>query len=97
MDPPFRAPLLCPGGREQSLGVRTDPVIFVVGEDGAGGTREPGALVDEAVPGERPVGEGSVVRGRQELAIFPLLSWYHASWDSEPNLPPGVRNDVTRH
>ena len=71
--------------------MRTDPVVFVVGEDGAGGARAEEVLVEEeGVPGEGPAGEGLVVRGRQELAVFPLLSWYHASWDSEPNLPPGA-------
>lgn len=67
-------------------------MIFVVGEDGAGEAREEEVLVPkgEGVPGGRPIEEGLVVRGRQELAVFPLLSWYHASWDSEPDLPPGV-------
>lgn len=66
-------------------------MIFVVGEDGAGGAREEGVLIEEGgAPGERTAEDGLVVRGRQELAVFPLLSWYHASWDSEPNLPPGM-------
>jgi hypothetical protein len=25
-----------------------------------------------------------------DLTIFPLLSWYHASWDTEPDLPAGI-------
>lgn len=88
--PPPLSPRCAPAV-EQSLGVRTDPVIFVVGEEeGAGGGRERRVLVEEGAPGERPVEEGLAVQGRQELAVFPLLSWYHASWDSEPNLPPGV-------
>lgn len=65
-------------------------MVFVVGEGGAGGAREGMLVEEEVVPRERPAEEGLVVRGRQELAVFPLLSWYHASWDSEPNLPPGV-------
>lgn len=27
----------------------------------------------------------------EALVLFPLLSWYHASWDSEPDLPPGMQ------
>lgn len=27
-----------------------------------------------------------------DLTIFPLLSWYHASWDTEPDLPEGIGN-----
>lgn len=67
-------------------------MIYVVGEGGEGGAREKGLVEEgEGVAGERPPAEeGLVTRGRQELAVFPLLSWYHASWDSEPNLPPGV-------
>ena len=34
--------------------------------------------------------EGTVERQGQEVGVFPLLSWYHASWDSEPDLPKGV-------
>lgn len=69
-------------------------MVFVVGgEEGSG--RSGGAGREEdgegAVADSEWVGEkGAAVPGaRQELAVFPLLSWYHASWDDEPNLPPG--------
>jgi len=29
---------------------------------------------------------------QQNIAIFPLLSWYHSSWDTEPDLPDTERN-----
>lgn len=75
-------------------------MIFVVGGEGEGGSAErargggePAADGEGGVAEERRAeGEekgGRVVTGRQELVVFPLLSWYHASWDNEPNLPPG--------
>ncbi|CAN0426697.1 unnamed protein product [Pylaiella littoralis] len=75
----------------ESLGVRTDPAIFVVG-----GTQQGGRAAgnDGGVAGaEKEAGEGGGAGrgGRQELAVFPLLSWYHASWDDEPNLPPELQ------
>ena len=63
------------------MGVRTNPAVFVLG--GSGGGEEEGTGVG-----------GSEERGRQEVGVFPLLSWYHASWDDEPDLPPGVNHIV---
>lgn len=57
----------------QSLGVRVNPVTFVLGGNATGG--------------EEVVEEGTATT---EVCLFPLLSWYHASWDDEPDLPPGV-------
>ncbi|CAM9537948.1 unnamed protein product [Discosporangium mesarthrocarpum] len=37
--------------------------------------------------------ESSSLRGgAEEVCIFPLLSWYHASWDGEPDLPAGFQH-----
>lgn len=31
----------------------------------------------------------------REVGVFPLLSWYHASWDQEPDLPAGGMYFIT--
>ncbi|CAM9447791.1 unnamed protein product, partial [Ectocarpus sp. 12 AP-2014] len=67
----------------ESLGVRTDPVIFAVGGEGKSGVAAERGTTSEEKRG--------AMGGRQELAVFPLLSWYHASWDDEPNLPPELQ------
>ncbi|CAM9213644.1 unnamed protein product [Ectocarpus fasciculatus] len=67
----------------ESLGVRTDPVVFAVGGEG-----KSGAAAERGTSSEE---NGGATGGRQELAVFPLLSWYHASWDDEPNLPPELQ------
>lgn len=54
-----------------------NPVTFVFG---AGGSK---AAAEER---EEKGGKGET----QEVCLFPLLSWYHASWDDEPDLPPGA-------
>jgi hypothetical protein len=36
-----------------------------------------------------------VPRGRK-LLIAPLLSWYHASWDAEPDLPQEVLEELSK-
>lgn len=64
-------------------------MVFAVGEEGKSGAAAKGATSEE---------KGGATGGRQELAVFPLLSWYHASWDDEPNLPPGdTRSTRTKY
>lgn len=62
----------------KTLGVRTNPAVFVLGGmEGKEGEGIGGGLREER-------------RQREEVVVFPLLSWYHASWDDEPDLPPGT-------
>lgn len=58
--------------------MRTNPTVFVLG--GTEGKKEAG--VGSALGEKR--------RQLEEVVVFPLLSWYHASWDDEPDLPPGT-------
>ncbi|CAN0439707.1 unnamed protein product, partial [Laminaria digitata] len=75
----------------EDLGVRVDPAVFVVGGGGGAGEEGSGGTGDDW--------EGEEIREGQEVGVFPLLSWYHASWDNEPDLPKEDqfrRGDFTR-
>jgi hypothetical protein len=66
------------------LRVHTQPLIVEL-EEGAGMKRE---------DGDEGLGKGAGERRR--LVLLPLLSWYHSSFDTEPELPAEVLQEVPR-
>jgi hypothetical protein len=67
------------------LRVHTQPLIVELEEE-AGMKREDG--------GE---GLGKGAGERRRLVLLPLQSWYHSSFDTEPELPPEVLQEVPVH
>ncbi|CAM9576601.1 unnamed protein product, partial [Phaeothamnion confervicola] len=79
----------------RELGVRVDPVCFSF-RGGADIATAPAAGLQRTAAAATAAGSGradaaTAAADCEELWLVPLLSWYHASWDREPDLPPELQ------